>query len=304
MGTVFIVTFLLLVAVALFVFGSKSKDAKNKFFGRTSAVAVAVIALVTLAISTIVQIPTKEYGVITAFGKPTGMFTNGLHVKAPWQKVTTMDATIQTDSFTGNEKCLNVRIAHQATACVDVSIRWRIKPNAVDTLFQNYRGEVKTIRESLVERQLSASLNSAFGSYDALAIDDKGNSASGSLNPIADKVTKDMQGQIGDQIEVLSVIVPVVHFDQNTQSKVNALLAQVAETRIAEQGVKTAKAQAEANRTLAASVSKDPNVLVSKCFDDLATGKFTAPAGFSCWPGSGTGVVIPSAGSSSAAKSK
>jgi hypothetical protein len=93
---------------------------------------------------------------------------------------------------------------------------------------------------------------------------------------------------------VLSVIIPVVNFDANTQGKVNALLAQVAQTRIAQQAIKTSQAQAQANKVLAGSVSKDPNVLVSKCLDLVETGKVTLPAGFSCWPSGSSAVVVPS----------
>lgn len=185
-----------------------------------------------------------------------------------------------------------MRIAHQATACVDASIRWRIRPDASDALFQNYR-EFSSIRSSLVDRQLSSSLNKEFASYDALAVDEKGNPTTPTLAKLSEDATKDMRDQIGDQIEVLSVIIPVIKLDDNTQSKTNALLAQVAQTRIAEQGVKTAEQQAKANEALAKSVSKDPNVLVSKCLDMVEGGKVTLPAGFSCWPSSGSAVVVP-----------
>ena len=236
---------------------------------------------------------------MTTFGKPTGSLSNGFHLKAPWQKVTYMDAAIQTDSHTADDKsCINVRIAHQATACVDASIRWRIRPDASDALFQNYR-EFSSIRSSLVDRQLSSSLNKEFASYDALAVDEKGNPTTPTLAKLSEDATKDMRDQIGDQIEVLSVIIPVIKLDDNTQSKANALLAQVAQTRIAEQGVKTAEQQAKANEALAKSVSKDPNVLVSKCLDMVEGGKVTLPAGFSCWPSSDSAVVVPSTGSSS-----
>ena len=93
-----------------------------------------------------------------------------------------------------------------------------------------------------------------------------------------------------------ALIIPVVHFDENTQSKVNALLAQVAQTRIAEQAVITAEQQALANQTLAESVSKDPNVLVSKCMDllnEMVSKGQSIPIGFSCWPGGGSSVVVP-----------
>ena len=137
--------------------------------------ACATLAVIVLAVASSVVVPTKEIGVVTTFGKPTGSLSNGFHLKAPWQKVTYMDAAIQTDSHTADDKsCINVRIAHQATACVDASIRWRIRPDASDALFQNYR-EFSSIRSSLVVRQLSSSLNKEFASYDALAVDEKGN---------------------------------------------------------------------------------------------------------------------------------
>ncbi len=258
--------------------------------------ALTAIGVATLVHTMVIIVPTKEFGVVTAFGRPVRTLPNGIHVKAPWEKVVTIDAAIQTDNHTSDAKnCINVRIAHQATACVDTSIRWRIKDSATDGLYQNYR-DFENIRDSLVTRDLNASLNAAFEDYDPLAVDANGNATTPPLADLSTTVTRTMQDQIGAQIDVLSVIIPVVNFDQNTQAKVNALLAQVAQTRIAQQAVKTSEAQAQANKVLAGSVSKDPNVLVSKCLDIVETGKVTLPAGFSCWPSSGSSaVVVPSA---------
>lgn len=262
----------------------------------TASTGLALITILSLIGSMYHQVPTKEYGVITSFGKPDGVLSNGIHFIAPWKSVTEMDASIQTDNHTADKKdCINVRIAHQATACVDASIRWRIKSNATDALFQNYR-QFENIRESLVDRELSATLNTEFADYDALGVDAKGNMTAPALSDIAKRVTTDMQKQVGTQIDVLSVIIPVIKFDENTQSKVNALLSQVAQTRIAQQNVHTNEAQAKANEVLANSVSKDPNVLVSKCLDIVESGKVSIPAGFSCWPSNGSNsIVVPSA---------
>lgn len=254
-----------------------------------------LFAVMSLISSVLVTVPTKEIGVVTQGGRPVGSLSNGWHMKAPWQNVTMMDAAIQTDTYAkGKNNCVNVRIAHQATACVDASIRWRIDPSASDALFQNYR-EFDSIRASLVERQLQASLNSEFANYDAIAVDDKGTPTAPSLATIGQHVTNDMKSQLKGQIEVLSVIVPVIQLDENTQSKANQLLAEVSQTRIKAQSVKTAQEQAKANKALSESVSKDPNVLVSKCLDMIESGKNNLPAGFSCWPGNGSSVVIPSA---------
>ncbi|HEY2594721.1 MAG TPA: SPFH domain-containing protein, partial [Chloroflexota bacterium] len=193
--------------------------------------------------------------------------------------------------------CVNARIAHQIIACADVTIRWRIQQPSADELFQDYR-DFSNVRASLVTRELATDINAAFVSYDPLAVDDNGNATAPALNTLAGNVQAQMSAQIGQQIEVLSVFIPVLHFDSQTQGRLNALQAQIAQTRIAAQAVKTAQSQAAANQALAASVSTDPNVLVSKCFDvlsEMVTKGQQVPAGFSCWPGGGTGVVIPAA---------
>jgi len=72
--------------------------------------------------------------------------------------------------------------------------------------------------------------------------------------------------------------VPLVNYDEATQSRINALNVEKANTRVAEQRAKTAEAEARANEILAASVSDSPNVLVSKCLDAARRGQYQ-PAG-------------------------
>lgn len=262
------------------------------------SIATAVITIITFAASCFTTVPTKEYGVLTAFGQPVGTVTNGIHLKHPWENMTTIDAAIQTDSYVkvvkkGEYPCISVRIAHQATACVDASVRWRIKDGAADALFQNYRA-FNNIRDSLVTRDLQATLNDNFKDYDALAVDESGNSTAPSMSDLSDNATSQLRKEIGDQIEVENVIIVIPHFDDNTQAKVNALQAQVAQTRIAAQAIITAQKQSLANQALSASVSSDPNVLVSKCLDIVESGKSALPAGFTCWPSSQSAIVVPS----------
>lgn len=260
-----------------------------------------VVFVIFLAFSTLVIVPTREVGIELTFAKPTGTVGNGLHVKAPWQDIETMDAAIQTDSYTqapGNGDCITTRIAHQAVACVDVSIRWRIVEGAAGNLYQNYRS-FDNVRDSLVTRDLKSAVNQVMETYDVLAVNDQGLSTAPQLSDVGSQVTGILRGLVGNQIDVLSVIIPVMHFDESTQGRINALQAQIAQTRIAEQAENTAKAQAAANSALAATVSKDPNVLVSKCLDlinEAITKSYALPAGFSCWQGGSSAVVVPSGG--------
>lgn len=258
--------------------------------------------LFLLAISCITQVTTKNVGVVTSFGRPIDTLSNGLHLKAPWHKVTEFDAAVQTDTHKGDgndgSPCTDIRIGNQSVACLSNSIRWRIVQDSADDLYRDYR-EFENVRDSLVTRELDAALNEVFADYDPLAtVDVNGKSTAKSLDVLSEEVTTRLRQKVGNQVEVLNVIIPLVSFDRTTQDKINDYQAELANTRIAKQRQQTADAEAEANRKLSGSISKDPNVLVSKCFDtlkDMVREEQPIPAGFSCWPGGGSAVVIPSA---------
>lgn len=284
------------------------------------ALGCAALAVIFTLASSYNPVSTKNEGVETSFGKPVGHLHNGPHLTWPWIKVHEMDAAIQTDSYyEQDKKCLNVRIANQQTGCVDISIRWRIctgkttttksspgcQQNAVDDLFRDYR-TFEHVRDSLVTRDLIAAVNAAFAQYNPLDSIKLGTSASGANNPLlsvlAAQVTAQMQREIGGQIEVLNTIIPIVHFDDATQARINQLQQQVAQTRIAEQERLTNAAKARANDALSKSVNTSPNVLVSQCLttlEEMVKNSQPVPAGFSCWPGGGVAAVIagPTAGS-------
>lgn len=263
---------------------------------RSGGTAVAsVVGAILILVSIITVVDTKNVGVVTQFREPVGTLTNGLHFIAPWQSVTEMDGAIQTDSYVG-EHATVVRIGNQSTAKVDNSIRWRIIPDQADELFRDYR-DFDKIRDSLVTRQLNDVINDVFASYDPLQVDENGQVGVISTEEFSEEVTTRLQDRIGTQIEVLDVIIPFVAFDDATQSRINAYQEEIGNTRIAVQKQRTAEAQAEANRILSDSVSDDPNVLVAQCLDTLATmveKNRPVPAGFSCWPGSGSTLVVPS----------
>lgn len=277
-----------------------------------SGVLVA-LALLIVAGSLVTTVGTKDVGVVTTFGRPTGRdLSNGIHLKLPWQKVTQMDAAIQPDEFAGKD-CIDVRIGDSSTACADLTIRWHIAPDEASSLFQNYRSNDvnATIRSSLVVTQLKAAVNDVLGQFNPLAnVNQAANggqdnteiTAAPNLDQFSRQVEQQMRQRLADanggkaQVAVDSVTISFLRLADTTQQKINAYQAEVGNTRIAEQKQKTAAAESAANRALAASVSKDPNVLVSKCLDtleEMVKGGVSVPAGFSCWPGGGSNLVLP-----------
>lgn len=93
--------------------------------------------------------------------------SNGLQLKAPWEQVHTLDGTIQTDSHTTTKHCTDVRIGNESKACVDNTIRWRIRLDAGERLYQDFR-EMENIRDSLVTREPKAALNEVLSDYNPL----------------------------------------------------------------------------------------------------------------------------------------
>lgn len=266
---------------------------------------LVMLAAICFLVSSLVIVGTKKVGVVTTFNKPVGTMSNGIHKKWPWQKVHELDGAIQTDNHLcagGPERKgdgILVRIGNQSVACLDVTVRWRIRQEHSDALYRDYRG-FDHIRDSLVTRDLNQALNDVFVDYNPL-----GNLNSDkvippvSLETLSDRVKKLLvgddgnSGRIGEQVEVLSVFIPIVHHDDQTQTKINQYQAAKADTRIALQKVQTAENEAKANKALTASLSNNPNVLTSKCLDMVAKG-VDLPAGFTCWPGGSSAVVVPS----------
>lgn len=259
---------------------------------RIATYASLTLAVLFLVFSVFTIVGTKQVGVVTSFGQPVGTMSNGLHMKFPWQKVTELDGAIQTDNHFG-DGATKIRLGNQSTADVDNTVRWRIKPGKADELYRDYR-DFDKIRDSLVTRELKAALNEVFKDYDPLGTIKGTAEKQPTLDELGESVTTRLRSRVGSQIDVQNIIIPLTNFDKDTQGRINAYQAEIANTRIANQRQQTATAEAEANRRLSNSVSKDPNVLVSKCLDtlaDLAKKGTALPAGFSCWPGNGSVAV-------------
>jgi regulator of protease activity HflC (stomatin/prohibitin superfamily) len=288
---------LLLVAVGLLIF----------FPGVMKAWAIVpvVLAIVVAFLSCTTVVQAKEVGVLTTFGKPSERTLGpGLHLKAPWQKVTEVDGTIQTDKYR-DDRCIYVRIGDGSRACLTLTHRWQIIPERANETYANFRSNdpTQSLRDAVVSTQLVSVVQDVMSQYNPIAnlstvaADDAGANLNFAPNydQIAADITSGMDARYGDQplVKTVAITVSYLALSETTQAKINAFIAEVANTRIAVQKQQTAAAEALANKALEDSVTNAPNVLVSKCLDLLAgkTG-YALPAGFSCWPGTNA-LVIP-----------
>lgn len=285
--TIFIgLLFLVGVGVTIAGFLSKAEIVEDFRPGfKLGGVAIVIVACLSLFGSMATVVSTRNVGIETTFGRPNGELSNGFHLIEPWQDVTEMDGAIQLQKFEG-DKAMEVRLGNNSTAKANVTIQWRLDPHSAPSLFMDYR-TFDGIRENLVDKELSVAMNSEFAKFDPLA---PGASDGAPLVAISDKVQHDVQTAVGTRIEIQKIFVPLLTYDQQTQDRINALNIEKANTRVAEQAEQTAKAQAEANNIIAASISKDPNVIVNNCVM-AAIAKGISP--FGCQPGQGVTTTVP-----------
>lgn len=263
---------------------------------------VLLIAAVWLALASSAIVEAKQVGVKTTFGKPhENTLSSGFHWKAPWQNVTSIDATVQTDEYRGDD-CIRVRIGDGNAACVYATNRWSVNDKNAATVYAEFRSDDPTdsLRKAVVSTQFKAALNATFGTYDPTSqleagSDTKTVTFAPDYNALADDVEQIMAEKVRGLVDIDSVTISYLKLDAKTEKRIADYQAELQKTKIAKQAQATAAEQALANQKLADSVSKDPNVLVAQCLQALAEGAFTPPAGFSCWPSGGSAVVVPSA---------
>lgn len=254
----------MLILAAIFVVGGLiiAVSPRMAVSTRMAGGGVLLLGMVMLVATSTVAVPARTVGVVTAFGKPTGTLSNGLHLVKPWEEVEKMDASLQTNRYTG-DSAIGVRLANQSEAKADASIQWQLREEDAEQMYLDYR-EFERIHNDLVDREFRASVNAVLASYnplDADAIAEGGID----LNSFADDIKKDMQKRMGKSVEVRSVALPIINYDEDTQRKIDQLQSEVANTRAAEQSKNTAKEIAEANEIMRKSLSDE--VLSQRCIE-------------------------------------
>lgn len=248
-------------------------------FARLAPIFVGAFTTLILAFFVTTVVPARTVGINIAFGKPVGTLNNGLHFIAPWSSVEKLDLAVQNDVY-NSDRAIDVRLANSAKARVDASIQWQLKPEGAEQTYLDYRS-FESIQSNLVDRNFRAALNEVLIDYDPLAVVRDGDSTDQKLAQLAKDTAAKMQEKVGNQIDVRSVTLPIVNFDDATQARIDELQTEFARTRIAEQKKNTSRAEAQANRELTESIN--PNVLTDKCLNIVRETK-QSPLG--CFPGS------------------
>lgn len=286
----FIMWLICLCAVALVLSLGGLVLARDKS-GPAVAAFFSVVALAVFwVIGVITPVSTRQYCVITSYGKPTGeVMNNGLHTTYPWEVCNEMDGAVQIDKYVkdgGDDHRVTVRLGNSTLAKADVSIRWQIKESAAPELYQQYK-EFSNVRTNLIERNLSVALNNEFAHLNPL---DPKNLDKSPLPDIQAAALADMKHDVGSQVDVFDIQLPTIEYDNDTESKISGINAQRARTTIANEEEQTNNAQARANAAISASIDNNPAVVANNCINK-AVDKGISPLG--CWPGSQAMVTTP-----------
>ncbi|QAY09626.1 hypothetical protein SEA_CHARGIE21_28 [Mycobacterium phage Chargie21] len=291
-------------AVIILLLANDQDTWAGSFF---TAAGALVLFLVIGFFATFTVVSTRNIGVVTTFGRPVGTLSNGPHFVWPWQSVEELDGAIQIDWHKDNDPngdnhdgAIVVRLANNSNAWADTSVSWEMKQDKADELFLQYK-TFDNIRTNLVTRNLQTAMNEVFATYNPLGQIKTEQTPEGpkttvvpvtesQLPTLATRVRDIMQSKVGDYVSIKEVQIPTIAFDGNTQQRIDELNQQKAATAVAIEKQATASAESQANAEIAASINKDPNVLVNKCLD-IVREKGGNVLG--CWPGTNVVPTVP-----------
>jgi regulator of protease activity HflC (stomatin/prohibitin superfamily) len=304
MGWFIIAIIIWLAGLIAFAASFVSRDRKARMIG--AGILAVIVGFGIFAISGIKSVPVKNIGVPQSFGAVgSTIFGPGVHETwTPWLHVTDINETVQTTSFedTGNDNgssCnggLAVRIGGQQTACADVTIQWQIKPAAASALFSDYANQgnfMAEITNAVVVRELKQVVNEVLGDYnpitDVQQVTNTGTQTS-EFSTFGPTILKDMQADIGSRVTVLTVLLPQLHYSTSIEDKLAAIQQAYADYAVAQENVKVNGENAAALQKLGAP---NLNELIAQCLSDMKSLP-SLPAGFSCIPGTGSGLSLSS----------
>lgn len=288
---------IILWVVALIV-GAAAFFAAEKAQRAGAAVIAVVVALVgfgLFAVGGLKSVPVKNIGVPTSFGRVGATaYQPGIHETwTPWLHLTDINETVQTTTWEGGN-CLTVRIGGQQSACADVTIQWQVKPSAAGRLFSDYANNtdfMSEITNAVVEREFKTVVNNVLGDYNPITdVQSVANSSAqtSQFTTYGPQILKDMQSDIGSEITVRSVYLPQLHFSLAIEAELQKIQTAYADQAVAQENVKVDQSNSQAYAKLG---NPSQAALEAQCLNDVKS-ETNLPAGFSCFPGSGSSLAL------------
>ena len=280
------------------------------FWTKIGAWVVIGLAVLCITFSVTFRVGSKEFAVLTTYGKVNGNYGSGIHFRAPWQKSNTVDGKQKTFGFAkdadkaeseGFDKtytCIPAQLGNGPSTCVDATIRWQITEDQAGTTYQNFGSGNPTdhFGQAVVRAQFLQVIPNVVRTYNPIAnlkvlkdSDVSNQVTASSFAPDYDALSKlaleQMQSRMNGEADIKSVTISQVPLDSTTQQKLSQFIQEQANTRTAAQKVFTNAKLAEANKNLEDSLEKSPGLLVKQCLDEVEAaqqGNYSLPPTFNC----------------------
>lgn len=241
----FIIALIFLV-LALIAFGL-SRLFKNEELDEGAYVASMSAFFVFLAFAvgltvgaSISAVPTKNVGIVTEFGKPTGRTTGaGLKFTAPWQDIDDWDASRNTYNRLGGN-CLWVSISG-GRACISVQIEWSAKAENAPKDWASYKaikdvdgGRFGAFTARRVNPQMDAAITKTFTSFNPLGLFDEKTGAlqAPDLNTSYKAIlAANLAANIGSSVTIDSIAFGTPSYDEPTTKQISQYGQKVLEAR-------------------------------------------------------------------------
>jgi hypothetical protein len=244
----------------------------------------AVLGALSFTVASYNKVPTRNVGIVTSFGKPTGEITGaGLDWTKPWEDVEDWDATGQVYDRLGSN-CLWVSISAQRRACIAVQIEWSANPATAPELWAQYKvtdegkkvdgdnGRFGTFIYRRVNPQIDGAVTSVFASFDPLgAVSATGDAPAPDLNKTyRTQLQTAVQAALGTDITIKSIAFATPTYDAPTTAAIAAYGQKMLEAR----NLSVDKENAQARQDVAAKTGVPP--AVQQCLD-IAEAKAKEP---------------------------
>lgn len=300
----FVVAIILWLGAALAViYGALIAEEGGKAGPVAGGVIAALLGFALFAVGGLKSVPVKNIGVPQSFGAVgSAVFEPGIHETwTPWLHLTDINETVQTTTFEdrGNDNgssCnggLSVRIGGQQTACADVTIQWQIKPSAASSLFSDYANQgnfMAEITNAVVVRELKQVVNEVLGDYnpitDVQSVTGTGSQTS-QFSTFGPAILRAMQADIGNRVNVLTLLLPQLHYSSSIEGKLAAIQQSYADYAVAQENVKVNQENAAALQKLG---TPNLNQLIAQCLTDAKT-----DTSLQCIPGATSNLQIAQA---------
>lgn len=273
-----------LVAVAAIVVAIVAQD---KVPSLIAAVIAGIIGLIFIFISTFYTNDVQQAKVKVNFdGTIAGVVTEpGAGFKAPWSRLVDFDLSSQQLTFAGNKDSkpdysggkvnggeITTAVKGGSQANIDLQLTYNIEPGKVKAIYSDYRSQENFSAQVIVPTVLSAA-RKVPAQYDAVTFrGDKQGDAQEQIveraNAALDKFGVNITVGALQNIRYSDTVEKSIAAVQEAQQKEQRAQAELRAAKVAaQQKVVQAKAEADANREIAKSLS--PEVLQSKQLDVL-----------------------------------